>query len=74
VLRALAASKKEVYQVAEENKLLYAGQQSSRQHLKIPIGSEEDVEFADELADEDDQEAQQRAAASDQRVVESEGE
>ncbi len=33
------------------------------------MGSAEDVEFADELADEDDKEAQQRAAAADQRVA-----
>jgi hypothetical protein len=57
----------------DENKLLNAGQ-FSKQNTKIPVGSAEDVEFADELADEDDQEAQQRAAEADRRVTGSEGE
>jgi hypothetical protein len=59
--------------VADVNKLLYAGQ-SSEQHSKIPVGSAEDVEFADELADENDKEAQQRAKEADRRVGASEGE
>ncbi|MCD9023014.1 YfhD family protein [Cohnella sp. NL03-T5] len=44
------------------------------EHSKMPIGSAEDVEFADELADEDDKEALQRAEAAEQRVGASEGE
>jgi hypothetical protein len=58
--------------VAEENKLLYAGV-SSMPNSKMPIASAEDVEFADELADEDDQEAQQRAIEADRRVTGGEG-
>lgn len=34
----------------------------------LPIGSEEDVEFSEELADEDDFEAQERAAEADARA------
>jgi hypothetical protein len=45
----------------------------SRQR-NLPIASAEDVEFADELADEDDKEAQQRGAEADSRVTASEGE
>jgi hypothetical protein len=60
--------------LAEQNKLLYAGEQSSRLLSKIPIGSAEDIEYADELADEEDKEAQQRADAADERVGAVEGE
>ncbi|WP_372662844.1 YfhD family protein [Cohnella sp.] len=35
----------------------------------LPIASAEDIEFSDELADEEDQEAQQRAAAADERAT-----
>ncbi|MFD0672104.1 YfhD family protein [Cohnella sp. GCM10027633] len=41
------------------------GQTSSQ----LPIASDQDVEFADELADEEDQEAQERAAAANRRVT-----
>ncbi|BBI34753.1 YfhD family protein [Cohnella abietis] len=43
-------------------------------HKKLPVASAEDVEFAEELADEEDKEAQQRAEAADQRATVSEGE
>jgi hypothetical protein len=59
--------------MTDENKLLYAGK-SSKQDLNLPVGSAEDVEFADELADEDDKEAQQRAAEADRRATASERE
>ncbi|MFC5532104.1 YfhD family protein [Cohnella yongneupensis] len=36
---------------------------------QLPIASDQDVEFADELADEEDQEAQERAAAANRRVL-----
>ena len=35
---------------------------------KLPIGKEEDVEFSQELADQDDCEAQERAAQADERA------
>ncbi|WP_168119316.1 YfhD family protein [Paenibacillus sp. HB172176] len=35
---------------------------------ELPIGKEEDVEFSEELADEADHKAQQRAAEADKRV------
>ncbi len=54
--------------MAEENPEYNAGR-SSRRLANTSMGSAEDVEFADELADEDDKEAQQRAAAADQRVA-----
>jgi len=41
---------------------------------QLPIGSAEDVEFADELADCDDKKAQRRAEAAEQRATASEGE
>jgi hypothetical protein len=34
---------------------------------QMPVGKEEDVEFAEELADEADRQAARRAAAADQR-------
>ncbi|MDQ6421134.1 YfhD family protein [Paenibacillus sp. LHD-117] len=34
----------------------------------LPIGKSEDVEFSEELADEADRKAQQRAAAADERM------
>ncbi|RED65699.1 YfhD-like protein [Cohnella lupini] len=43
-------------------------------HKHLPVVSAADVEFADELADADDKEAQERAAAADRRVTEGEGE
>ncbi|WP_233566724.1 YfhD family protein [Cohnella endophytica] len=45
-----------------------------QQHKHLPVVSAEDVEFADELADSDDKEAQKRAAEADRRVTSSEGE
>ncbi|TVY00514.1 YfhD family protein [Cohnella terricola] len=36
---------------------------------QLPIGSAEDVEYSEELADRDDQVAQQRAEAADRRAV-----
>jgi hypothetical protein len=39
----------------------------------LPIGSEEDVEFSEELADHEDIEAQQRAAEADRRAAANEG-
>ncbi len=44
------------------------------ENKQLPIGSAEDVEFADELADGDDKEAQERAAAADRRATSNEGE
>lgn len=44
------------------------GQTSS----KLPIASAQDVEFSEELADEEDQEAQAREAAANRRVNEGE--
>lgn len=44
-------------------------QQFSKQQSFIPVNSAEDVEFAYENADADDLEAQQRAAAADQRAT-----
>lgn len=41
---------------------------------KIPIGSAEDVEFSDELADEDDVEAMLRADEASQRMSSNRGE
>ncbi|WP_123043550.1 YfhD family protein [Cohnella candidum] len=38
-----------------------------RQEEDLPTASAEDVEFSEELADEDDREAQQRAAEADRR-------
>jgi hypothetical protein len=35
---------------------------------KLPVGCNEDVEFSREMADEDDIEAQERAAAADRRA------
>ena len=35
---------------------------------ELPIGQNEDVEFSEELADEDDRKAQQRARAADERA------
>jgi len=40
----------------------------------LPVASAEDVEFAEELADEDDLEAQQRAEEADVRANAYEGE
>ncbi|MFC5651771.1 YfhD family protein [Paenibacillus solisilvae] len=37
----------------------------------LPIGKNEDVEFSEELADEDDKQAQQRAAEADKRAQQS---
>lgn len=37
---------------------------------ELPIAENEDVEFSEELADEDDKAAQQRAAAADSRAKE----
>jgi|GEM_PF-1064121 len=39
----------------------------------LPSASAEDVEFSEELADEDDLEAQQRAAEADRRAASYEG-
>jgi len=39
----------------------------------MPTASAEDVEFSEELADEDDLEAQQRAAEADRRAASYEG-
>jgi len=39
----------------------------------LPTASAEDVEFSEELADEDDLEAQQRAAEADRRAASYEG-
>ncbi|MBN2983289.1 MULTISPECIES: YfhD family protein [Cohnella] len=36
---------------------------------KLPVASAEDVEFSQELADEDDLEAQQRAEEADRRAA-----
>ena len=41
---------------------------------KIPIASAKDVEFSDELADEDDREAQQRAEEASRRMRSNKGE
>jgi len=38
------------------------------QNGKLPIGKAEDVEFSAELADQDDKEAQARAAEADRRA------
>lgn len=46
------------------------GQTSSQ----LPIASNQDVEFSDELADEEDREAQERAEAAARRVEGYEGE
>ncbi|MBW7454746.1 YfhD family protein [Paenibacillus sepulcri] len=35
---------------------------------KLPIGKNEDVEFSETLADENDKEAEQRAAEADKRA------
>lgn len=35
---------------------------------ELPIGQNEDIEFSEELADEADRKAQQRAKAADQRA------
>jgi hypothetical protein len=35
----------------------------------LPVASAEDVEFSEELADEDDREAQQREAEADRRAA-----
>ncbi|WP_156922054.1 YfhD family protein [Cohnella thermotolerans] len=40
----------------------------------LPTAKAEDVEFAGELADEEDREAQRRAAEADRRAAEYEGE
>ncbi|MBW5444918.1 YfhD family protein [Cohnella sp. CFH 77786] len=39
----------------------------------LPTASAEDVEFSEELADQDDREAQQRAAEADRRAAAYEG-
>ena len=49
---------------------LSQGQTSSQ----LPIASSQDVEFSDEIADEDDREAQDRAEAAARRVEGYEGE
>jgi len=36
---------------------------------QMPIGSAEDVEYSEELADRDDEVARQRAEAADRRAV-----
>jgi hypothetical protein len=41
---------------------------------QIPFASEEDIEFSEELADEEDQEAQQRAEEANRRVLSNERE
>jgi hypothetical protein len=41
---------------------------------ELPVDSAEDVEFSEELADRDDKEAQERAAAADRRNSAVEGE
>nr|WP_255807586.1 YfhD family protein [Cohnella mopanensis] len=41
---------------------------------QLPIASAEDVEFSEELADQDDKEAQERARAADLRASGHEGE
>lgn len=46
------------------------GQTSSQ----LPIASSQDVEFSDEIADEEDKEAQERAEAAARRVEGYEGE
>lgn len=35
---------------------------------RLPVGKEEDVEFSEELADEADRQAQQRARQADERA------
>jgi hypothetical protein len=40
----------------------------------LPTASAEDVEFSDELADEDDREAQERAVEADNRATSCKGE
>lgn len=40
---------------------------------RLPVVSAEDVEFAEELADADDKEAQRRAAEADKRATSNEG-
>jgi len=47
-------------------------QDQNSQHL--PTAKAEDVEFSGELADENDREAQRRAAEADRRAAEYEGE
>ena len=42
-------------------------QQANNEASKLPTGKNEDVEFSAALADQDDIEAQQRAAAADYR-------
>lgn len=41
--------------------------EESCRETELPVAKNEDVEFAAELADEDDLEAQQRAEAADDR-------
>lgn len=49
---------------------LSQGQTSSQ----LPIASAQDVEFSESIADGEDQEAQERAAAANRRVQAGEGE
>ncbi|WP_256760171.1 YfhD family protein [Cohnella sp. WQ 127256] len=46
----------------------------AKKSKQLPTASVEDVEFADEVADSDDKEAQKRAEAADRRATADEGE
>ncbi|XEC96797.1 YfhD family protein [Paenibacillus tarimensis] len=46
-------------------------QERKQKRAKLPIGKNEDVEYAAELADADDREAGARAAKADRRAEES---
>jgi hypothetical protein len=47
----------------------YVKAEEYSQQTNLPVDSEEDIEFSEELADEDDQEAQERAEAADERTT-----
>lgn len=49
-------------------------QQQGQQSGQLPTAKAEDVEFSSELADENDREAQRRAAEADRRAAAYEGE
>jgi hypothetical protein len=53
--------------MSSENKSNDSSQEKSQRQKNLPIGSKQDVEFSSEAADSEDLEANQRAAAANNR-------
>jgi hypothetical protein len=58
--------------MTSENKSNGSSQEKSQRQKNLPIASSEDVEFSSEAADSEDLEANQRAAAANNRQNSSE--